>query len=174
MANANTFAVAPGAAPFALNSTTATVILNASGTPLQVGLSPQSNFDGARPFIVRLRGTAKGGTSATLLLKLYLGTSATVGSNTLIAAYTVSGAAIPAAGGNFDVSATLTWDSTSQQINGSYVGQTNNTPTTSAAVATAPTGIASQSAIQFVAVATFGAALATNEVTVSEFIIDQA
>lgn len=173
MANANTFAVAPGVTPIALNSTTETVILNSAGTPLQVGLSSQANFDGGRPFIVRLRGTAKGGSTTTLQFKLYLGTSATVGSDALVATYTAA-ALVPAAGGNFDVSATLQWDSTSQQVNGTFGGQTNGTVTATTQLATAPTAVASVSALQFVASAKFGTANATNVVSVTEFIIDQS
>jgi hypothetical protein len=167
--NNNTIAGIYNNPAFALNSTTETAILNAVGAPLVVGLAPQNRVSS---IAVNIRGKATGGTAATLLIKLYRGNSATLASDSVVAAFTVSGAAIPVAGGNFDVTAQLSWDAVSQTVHGMFWGQTNGTLTAFGAT-TAQTGVVDPSGLQFVASATFGAALATNSVTVTEFTIDQ-
>ena len=170
MANANMITAVYNNPAQTINSTSETVIVNAAGTPFSVVMPPNANVDGGRAFRLRCYGTATGGTSATLLLKFYTGTSTTVGSDTAVAAFTVSGAAIPSTGGNFDVYVDMTWDSTSKIINGFKGGHTNGTLTSQAAI-TAVTGISLP--IPFLVSATFGAALSTNTVTATELSIEQ-
>ena len=174
MSNANTSQALYGLTAQTINASTETLLTQVvNGTATTAILSVPANWNyNARSFRVRLIGTATGGTSATLILKLRLGTTI---SGTNIASYTVSGAAIPTptlGGSNFSVWADLTYDPTSGQLNGTFGGQTANTPTTSAAI-TQGTGITSVAGLQFVASATFGAAVATNSITVTEFSIEQ-
>lgn len=155
-----------------INATAETLLtqtVNGVASTAILSMPPNANVD-SHAFRVRLVGKATGGTSATLTLKFRLGTTI---SGTNIASFTVSGAAIPVAGSNFDVYADLVWDSVSQTLNGTIGGQTANTITAAAAI-TQGTGITSAAGLQFVASATFGAALATNTVTVEEFSITQA
>lgn len=172
MASANTISAVYNNPAVTINSTTETVILNKAGQPVVVGLEKNANFDGGRQFIVHLRGTAKGGALSTLLLKLYLGTSPVVGSNVAVAAFTVS-AAIPVTGGQFDVEACLNWDSASATMHGYVAGHTNGVITPVASTSAITSGVATPDLLQFVATATFGAALATNKVTLTEFSIEQ-
>jgi hypothetical protein len=134
---------------------------------INLPLSPNFNADG-HPFVVRLIGKATGGTAATLQLALRIGSF----TGTKFATFTVSGSAIPAAGGNFSLSANLIWDATSGVLNGTISGHTNNTVTTAGAI-TQVTGITSVAGLSFVPTATFGAALATNTVTITDFSIEQ-
>lgn len=169
--NDNTIAGVYNVPALVLNTGAETVITNAAGAPVVVGLGPNVRADG-HSFAVNIRGKATGGTAATLLVKLYVGTSATVGSDVAFAAFTVSGAAIPVGGGNFDLTAQFIWDGVSQVVHGTVWGQTNGT-VTPFATTTPVTAITSPASLQFVASVTFGAALATNSVTVTEFTIDQ-
>lgn len=172
MANTNTINALYNLPAQTINAATETALTNTvNGVTSTAVLSmpPNANVD-SHAFRVRLVGKATGGTGATLTLKFYLGTST---SGTGIANFTVSGAAIPAAGGNFDVYAELLWDSTSQTVTGFKGGQTNGTLTAIAALNANGSSVASAAGLQFVASATFGAALATNSVTVQEFSIEQ-
>lgn len=169
--NDNTIAGAYNTPALALNTVTPTVVTNAAGAPVVVGLPANARVDG-HSFAVNIRGKATGGTAATLQFKLYKGTSAVVANDALVATFAASGALIPVAGGNFDLTAQLIWDSVSQTLNGIVWGHTNGTITTYGAI-TPVTGITDPTTLQFVAVATFGAAVATNTVTVTEFTIDQ-
>jgi hypothetical protein len=171
MANTNTAAALYGLTAQTINATAETAltqVVNGTATPILLSVPANWNLDG-KQFKVHLIGKATGGTSATLILKIYAGT---VAAGTNIAAFTVSGSAIPATGGNFAVDTTLSWDSTSGLLNGTHGGQINNTLTTNAAN-TQATGITSVSGLTFSASATFGAALSTNTVTVSEFSLEQ-
>lgn len=170
--NANAITGLQSLAAQTINATAETLLtqtVNGVASTAILSMPANSNID-SHPFRVRLSGKATGGTSATLILKFRLGTTIT---GTNIASFTVSGAAIPVAGSNFDVYADLVWDSTSQTLNGTFGGQVANTLTTGAAI-TQGTGIVAASNLQFVASATFGAALATNTVTVEEFSLTQA
>jgi hypothetical protein len=169
MANNNTIAFV--SAPSQVINATTETLLGPAGSPLTVGLSNNANFN-AKPFLVRLRGTAAGGTTTTLQFKLYLASASTIGTSTAVAAFTAA-AQVGAAGGNFDVSASFIWDSVSQALVGTVAGQTVGT-ITAYAVATGATGVTSVNALDFVASAKFSAANATNQVTVTEFVIDQA
>jgi hypothetical protein len=174
MANDNTVASIYGLSAQTINASTETALtqtVNGTASPFLLSVPANWNIDG-KSFRVRLVGRATGGTSATLILKIYLGT---VAAGTNIAAFTVSGAAIPTptlGGSNFSVETTLTYDSTSQTVNGTHGGQTANTITAIAAN-TQGTSITSVAGLTFSASATFGAAVATNTITVSEFAIEQ-
>lgn len=169
MANSDTVGGKFNVAKQTVNATAETLLVDASGTTLQINVIPGSELaqDG-QSFRVVLKGKASGGTAATALFKIYLGTSL---SGTAIAAFTVSGAAIPAAGGNFSLYADLTWDAVSGKVNGTVGGHTNNTLTPSATISQGTA--ASASLLNFVASVTFGAALATNSVSVTEFSTNQ-
>ena len=174
MANDNTVAAIYGLTAQTINASTETALtqtVNGTASPILLSVPANWNLDG-KQFKVHLIGKATGGTSATLILKIYQGTVAT---GTNIAAFTVSGAAIPTptlGGSNFAVDTVLTYDSTSQQLNGTHGGQIANTLTTNA-INTQATSVASVAALTFSASATFGAAVATNTITVSEFSIEQ-
>lgn len=167
MANVNTITTLVNLPSQTINATAETVLVNAAGVAAVLSMPPQANVD-SHSFQVRLIGKTTGGTAATLTLAFRLGSI----TGTKFATFTVSGAAIPVAGSNFSVQADLTWDSVSQTVNGTIAGQTANTLVVGAAI-TQLTAVTSASALQFVATATFGAALATNSVTVEEFTINQ-
>lgn len=170
--NANAITGLQSLAAQTINATAETLLtqtVNGVASTAILSMPPNANVD-SHAFRLRLVGKATGGTSATLILKFRLGTTI---AGTNIASFTVSGAAIPVAGSNFDVYADLVWDSVSQTLNGTIGGQTGNTITSAAAI-TQGTGVVAASNLQFVASATFGAALATNTVTVEEFSITQA
>lgn len=171
MANTNTINALYNLGAQTINSTTETALtstVNGVTSTAVLSMPAQANVD-SHSFRVRLIGKATGGTSATLTLKFYLGSSL---SGTNIAAFTVSGAAVPTTGSNFSVWADLTWDSVSGLVLGSKGGQTAGTLTTIAALTNNGSAVAASN-LQFVASATFGAALATNSVTVEEFTIEQ-
>lgn len=168
--NDNTIAGVYNNPALVLNSTTETVVTNPLGAPLVVGLPANVRVDG-HAVTVNIRGRATGGASNTLQFKLYKGTSATLGSDAIVATFTAA-AAIAAAGGNFDVTAQLIWDSVSQTINGVVWGQSNGTITAFAAISPV-TGVSDPTTLQFVASAKYSAAFSTNTVTVTEFTIDQ-
>lgn len=167
--NDNTIAGVYGAPKQVLNTVTET-LLGPTGAPLAVTLSPNVRVDG-HAFAVNLRGKATGGTAATLLLKLYLASADTIGTSTAVAAFTVTGALIPVAGGTFDLSFQFIWDSVSNTMRGMVWGRTDGTITPFAT--TAAVAMTDPTTLSFVASATFGAAVATNSVTVTEFTIDQ-
>lgn len=171
MANTNTITALYSLPAQTINATAETLLtqtINGVTSTAVLSMPPNANVD-SHSFVVRLIGKATGGTSATLALAFRLGTTI---SGTKIAPFTVSGAAIPTTGGNFSVTAVLTWDSVSGLVNGYISGQTNNTLVTGAAI-TQGTAVTSAAGLQFVASATFGAALSTNAITVEEFTIEQ-
>ena len=69
------------------------------------------------------------------------------------------------------MSTDLTWDGTSGLINGDFTGQINNTLTPKTAV-TQQTGITTSQQVQFVASVTFGAAVGTGGVQITEFVFE--
>jgi hypothetical protein len=172
MANTNTIAALYNLPAQTVNATAETLLTNTvngvTSTAI-LNMPANANVD-SHSFRVRLIGKATGGTGATLTLKFYLGTALT---GTNVAAFTVTGAAVPATGGNFSVYADLVWDSVSGTVTGFKGGQTNGTLTALAALNANGSNVASAAGLQFVASATFGAALATNSVTVEEFAFEQ-
>lgn len=169
--NANTIAVASSNTPQVVNSTTETVLVNASGAPLMVGLPSNVREDG-HPFSIGLRGKATGGTvAATLIFKVYKGTSATIANDTIVATFSTSGT-IPVGGSTFDLSLPFVWDSVSQTLRGSISGRIDGTLQTAAV--TGAIAVTDPTTLQFVVSVTFGAANATNSVTLSELTLNQA
>lgn len=160
MANANTVNEVVNLAAQTINATAETAVAGAS-----VAVPTSYPFPS---FKLRLAGTAAGGTAATLQFKLYLGAAVT---GTALGSFTVTGAAVPAAGGNFSLTADLTWDVVSGKLTGTIGGQTNGTVTATGAITTATA--ATQNLLVFGVSATFGAALATNSVKVAEFTVEQ-
>lgn len=155
-----------------INASTETLLTNTVNgvtSTAVLAMPAQANVD-SHSFRVRLIGKATGGTGATLTLKFYLGTST---AGTGIANFTVSGAAIPVGGGNFSVFTELVWDSVSQTVTGFKNGQVNGTLTTQASLNANGASVASAAALSFVASAQFGAALATNSITIEEFSLEQ-
>lgn len=129
-----------------------------------------------RVFKVRLVGTGNAGANASqsVIINLYQGTSATVGSDHLIG---TSGAALATVAGgafNFYVEATCLWDNTSQILSGAYTaniafGSTSQFTAYSTAVETDPavpstkfvfTGIATAN-LSFLGTITMGDATAS-------------
>lgn len=159
MANTNAIAAVFNLSAQIINTGTETSVAS-------VSMPPNANVD-SHSFRVRLIGKATGGTGATLQFKFHLGTVA----GATVATFQVTPALVPVAGSNFSIVADYTWDSVSQTLIGVVGGQTAGQLTAAASVST--TGIASVAALQFVAGATFGAATATNSVTVEEFSIEQ-
>lgn len=171
MANVNTFnsitTLPQQFIPTATTETLLTDVVNGVTQTAVLSMPPNANVDG-HSFRVRLIGKATGGTGATLTLKFRLGTTL---AGTNVAAFVVTPAAVPVAGSNFSVVADFTWDSVSQTLVGIAGGQTCGT-ITPLLVQTQGTAIASAAALQFVATATFGAAVATSSVTVTEFTLE--
>src|SRR6185312_6213954 len=160
MANNNTVNEVVNLAAQTINATAETAV---AGAVVAVPTSyPYPTFK------LRFAGTCAGGTGATLQFKLYAGAAV---SGTALGSFTVTGAAVPAAGGNFSLTADLTWDAVSGKLTGTLGGQTNGTITAAAAITTA--SVAAQSGRVFGVSATFGAALATNQVKVAEFTVEQ-
>jgi hypothetical protein len=176
MANANSMQTSVYNQPSqTVNSTTETaltsVVTGVAG-PLVFTVPPGIDVDGGKSFALHLRGFITGGTSATALFKLYLGTSATLTNNTLLASFTVSGAAVPSTGSQFDLNAILSWDSVSGSLHGYIVGVTAGTLTAPVAITPVASGV-TLAGLSFVPSVTFGAALATNTVKVREFVGEQ-
>lgn len=130
-----------------------------------------ASFDG-RPFIVKLYGvvTAAAGTGNTVIPALYLGTSATVGNNSVIIKPAAS-ADLSGTSANFSLAVTLRWDSTSQKLNGSYTVQVGNAAPTTAVIGTANT-VAAYTGLNFVPTFTFGNA-AGGTVNITEYSLEQ-
>lgn len=161
MANANTIEQVVNLPAQTINSAAETAVAGAT-----------VNFPTSYPqpaFKLRLNGSCAGGVSATLQFKLYLGAAVT---GTALGSFTVSGAAIPVGGGNFSLIADFVYDSVSGLLHGILGGQTNGTLTAQVA-STAATVASTLNGQSFSVSATFGAALATNQVKVAEFTFEQ-
>ena len=136
-----------------------------------------SSFDLGRPFTIKLIGTGSAAANAgnTLTIKIYQGTSATLGSNTLFATPMSAIATASAANLRFYLSLTCFWDSTTQiltaQQSGSYLYNGTNTLISATAV-TALTGVTTSSALSFVPSVTWGNAVG-GVISVSEFSLEQ-
>lgn len=107
---------------------------------------------------------------------LYQGTSSTLGSDTAIGA--IPAQAVASSGGafNFEIEATLQWDSTSQILSGWYssdigYGSSSHFVTTTV-VTSVVTGVAI-AGLSFLASVTFGFASPANSITVREFVLEK-
>lgn len=139
-----------------------------------------SDYFSGRPFQVRMSGVGNAGANAaqTVLADLTLGTSATVGSNVILA--TTGAALMTVAGGafSFSIVADLLWDLTTQIVGGYfsaaiiYTSKAASQVTAQAILTNFGTAIASSASLSFVPFIKFGnAAASTAQLT--EFAIDE-
>lgn len=150
----------------------------AAGAPLQIQFpadvsSGSSSVDG-HPFKVKITGVITPGTAATdFAATLYLGNSATIGSNTKLTNVTAQAAAAGSSY-NFTLEVTLLWDSTSKAVNGSYTFQVGNTAAvTTGSLDTAGSNV-SDSGLVFTFTTTFAAQTGTASLYLKEFVIEAA
>lgn len=137
-----------------------------------------TTFDAGRPFKVRIVGTASVAAvtvttvTNTVNIAIYQGSSivATRKIATLTAAGT-NNSTTAAVTGQFNLEATVQYDSTTGTLSGFYGGNNMNTFKANAALANA-VAVTSTSGLTFVATAVYGDT-AAGSVTVSEFEIDQ-
>jgi hypothetical protein len=130
-----------------------------------------ATFDAGRPFVVRAFGTysLNAGSGNTAAVNLYLGTSATLGSDTKIGALTAAGS--PSTTGQWYLSTTIQWDITTGAVSGFYSGNVGNTITAGHALSNAATAAASTN-LQFVLSGVFGNA-GGGTISVAEWSIEQ-
>lgn len=105
------------------NVTVETQWSNGRGTLLQLPL-PSNNSLANKSFRVRIYGHCSTTTNTTLTLNTYFGLSQTIGSNTII--FTSGAQTVNNINSNFNFWLDMTWDSTSQSINGWSAGQLAN------------------------------------------------
>ena len=139
------------------------------GTPAPF-YSP-TTFDMGRAFRVRIVGQCaiNAGASNTVALNLYVGTSATLASDTKVAALGAGGT--PSTSVNFVLETFLQWDSTTLTLGGYYQGQCGNTFTAQHALSNAAS-VTSAAGLTFVASAVFANA-GGGTCVISEFSIEQ-
>ena len=132
---------------------------------------------GGRLFKIRLVGTGNAGANAaqSVIVKLYQGTSATVGSDHALA--TTGSALATVAGGafNFAIETTLLWDSTSLILSGYYnanIAFATSSQFTTDTVVTTVNGSITAALLSFLGTVTFGNAAAST-VQLSEFAFDR-
>jgi len=154
---------------------TETVILNPANTtvPLLASLPAGANYDGI-PLKFRASGKVHTAGSYTVTLKLYEGTSLTVGSDTLLK---TSGAITAFTGdSNWWIEAAFEYDSVSGLMNGTIQFMVNNTLVATAAFTNVPSGKTQNpsggaASINFLLSVTFGTANAANKIVVVEHAI---
>jgi hypothetical protein len=154
-------------------NTTETVILNpslASATQALILSIPSGSALDGKNFEVVASGLLNNGTSSTVNIKLYSGTSTTVGSDTALGA---SGAVTAFAGkSNWTLKANLIFDTTSGKLTGSIKFSINNVFVAETALSAIVTGIANSSSgqpvLNFVLSVTFASA-GTQVITVNQF-----
>ena len=135
------------------------------------------SFNG-RAFKVRAQGTFTSGVATNdLQIKLYLGSSATVGSDLAIASVTTgTSGAFGAVSGHFLLEAILLWDITSGKVDGiienGVIGSSGNSATFSTPTATTQVAAAAASNLQFVVSGKWNASNSGNILTLTEFAID--
>lgn len=136
-----------------------------------------SSFDAGRPFTLRFiaLGTAAANAGNTLTVKIYQGTSATLGSDTLFSTPISAVATATAANLRLFIQIQCYWDSTSQLLTGSLSGNYtyNGTTTLITSAALAPiTALTSPSALSFLPSITWGNAVG-GTISVSEWSMEQ-
>ena len=153
---------------------TETVILNpalASSTQALVLSIPPGTIVEQQPFDVWASGYLSTGASSTVTIKLYNGTSTTVGSDTLLG----SSGAITAFSGKcpWYLKATLIFDSVSGKLQGTIKFMVNNSLVAEAAVSNVVTGLSNTAnpVTSFVLSVTFGTANANNTISVKDFCV---
>lgn len=165
----------PGALPATqvIATATETVIVNPAQPtlPLQLQIPAGSPLDGQR-FECYASGSINTGVSSTATIKLYSGTSLTVGSDTILAS---SGALTAFAGkANWFMSCMMIFDSYSGKLTGTAKFVANNVLVAEVAISTVLTGLTNRTnpVANFLLSATFGTASATSQITVTEFAIN--
>jgi hypothetical protein len=109
-----------------------------SAIPFSLPLSPNEGNEGS-PFDLTVSGYINTGQSTNVTLKVYSGTSFTVGSDVLLA---TSGAiAVNSTSAPFEIHLHMIYDSVSGKLNGYFEGVVNNTLVAKAALSTVVTGI---------------------------------
>ena len=154
-------------------NTAETVIVNpsVSSSALVVNI-PTGSLLEQKPFTLQASGYLNNGTSSTVTIKLYNGTSTTVGRDTLLG----SSGAITAFAGKAPsyAKAKLIYDSVSGKLQGTVKFMVNNTLVAETAVSNVVTGISNVNATgvvtSFVLSVTFGTA-GTQVISVNDFAI---
>lgn len=151
----------------------------AAGSPLQIqvpaDVASGDLIDG-RPFKVKVTGTFTVGTAGTdFLPTLYLGNSSTLGSNTKLVGPTAGTDFVVTAGDsyNFQLEATLLWDSTSTALNGSYSIQVGNNAVSTGSLTNAGASVA-QDGLIFTLSVTFTAQTGSATFNLKQFAIEAA
>ena len=172
----NTAGATAGVLPslMTIATTTETVILNpalASSTQALVLSVPANGPLEQRPFEVQASGYVSTGASLTVTIKLYNGTSTTVGSDTLLG----SSGAITAFSGKapWYLKASLIYDSVSGTMNGTIKFVVHNVAVAETAISTIVTGINNVNipVLNFVLSVIFGTANASNAINVQDFCV---
>lgn len=138
-----------------------------------------TSFDG-KPFLLHLQGTFTSGVAANdLLISLYLGSSATIGSDHSISAALTTGtsANFGAVSGKFAVEYLLQWDSTTGKLDGvvtnGFIAPSGVAATVIGGTAVTETSAVAYTNVQFVASAKWNAANAGNTVNIQEFSLSE-
>lgn len=136
-----------------------------------------TSFNG-QPFNVRINGTFTSAVAANdLKISLWLGSSATTGSDSIVSAALTTGtsANFGAVSGHFSASFKLQWDVTTGKLGGviesSFIEPSAVAATVVGGTAVTETSAAAVSNIQFVASAKWNASNAGNTVNITEFSI---
>lgn len=139
-----------------------------------------TSFDSGKPFKLRIQGTFTSGVAANdLKISIYLGSSATIGSDSIVSAALTTGTSgnFGAVSGKFLAEFILTWDSTTGKLDGlidnALIVPAGVAGTLIASAVTTEVSAAAASNLQFVASAKWNAANAGNTVNVAEFSLDQ-
>jgi hypothetical protein len=138
-----------------------------------------TTFDSARPFKVRYSGVFTSGVASNdLQVVLYLGTSATPGSDTaLLTTTTGTSGNFGAVSGKFYGEVTLIWDVTTGKLDGfkgiNGIFPSGVTGTTTAAAVITEASAAAITNLNFLLSYKWNASNAGNSITVSEFSIEQ-
>lgn len=136
-----------------------------------------TSFDG-RAFVVRVAGKFTSGVASNdLKIGLYLGTSATLGSDLAISSITTGTSGnFGAVSGHFLAEFKFIWDVTSGKLDGivetGLIGPSGVTPTVTALAATTQVAAATVSTLSFIPSAKWNASNAGNTVTLTDFSID--
>jgi hypothetical protein len=152
-------------------NTAETVLVDPANTaiPLILTIPPSSPLE-QEEFEVIASGTLNHGASLTVNIKLYSGTSLTVGSDTLLGA---SGAISAFTGkAPWKLRAKAIYDSVSGKMNGTIQFVVNNNLVAEAAFSNVVTGISNSTfngVVNFVLSVTFGTGNAANSITVKDF-----
>jgi hypothetical protein len=151
---------------FSINGNAA---VGSSASVAVLGLLDPDQFVNGQSFKVRLQGVVTTGTTSTVAVNLYQGSSATLGSDTKIVGPTA--VSIVSATSQFWMDVTLSYDSVSQTLNGHYISRIAGTAAGPTAT-TAATSITSASLLSFVPSAVFSVSNAGNSIKLVEFSIE--